>query len=47
MSLDLKSSPEGPATPTQKALASEVFRAWLRSRASGALRGPHDAGVPV
>lgn len=47
MSLGLKSSPEGPATPMQKALASEVVRARLRSRASGTLRGPHRAGVPV
>lgn len=32
MSLGSKSSPEGPATPTQKALAPEVFHAQLPSR---------------
>lgn len=37
MSLGLKSSPEGPATPMRKALASEVFRARLRSVRPGHL----------
>lgn len=37
MSLGSKSSPEEPATPMQKALASEAFRARLPSRRSGRL----------
>lgn len=32
MSLSSKSAPQGPATPTQKALAPEVFHARLPSR---------------